>query len=161
MEYSLEKSIWNQDDCEQMDWHNASIYGMIIEQHPDTFSSNLLFDIDYIFQWVHPIPPDEFTFWVAPCTLIFKDVYDLILNIDYRGSALGKFKIDDLYLVSKIELSNNVFVYEWDIILQEGFIHLKSFGLEQIVRKYPMHIRGQVLDIEQREGISFGKTPCN
>ena len=158
MEYILEKPVWNEDDYEVMGWHDASIYGIVIENKPESFSSNLLLDIDYIFKWVNPIPPDDyFTFWVAPCTLVFKEAFNLIIDIDYRDYMLYPCEIADLYLVSKIEQSNNVFVYEWNIELQQGSIRLKSVGFEQIVKKYPMHVRGQLLDIDQRGGINFYK----
>lgn len=68
-------------------------------------------------------------------------------------------EIADLYLKRKVEQETNRFVYEWGIELQQGFINLKSYGLEQIVRKKPQHVQGQVLSLDERGGINFGRRP--
>ncbi|TDQ78322.1 hypothetical protein [Sphingobacterium yanglingense] len=67
-DYKLEKTIWTEYDYEQMGWHDASIYGFIFQNdNIDSTTTDLLFDIDYIFKWVHPVPPKgNFSFWVAP-----------------------------------------------------------------------------------------------
>lgn len=159
--FKLSKSTWTQDDFEEMGWHDANIYGLSIEQNEDDGSSDLLLDMDYIFKWVYPQPPAQtFTFWVAPCTLIFRNCYDLRIDFKTDGSALNLMEIADLYLSSKVEQETNRFVYEWHIELQQGTIALRSYGFEQIVRKYPMHVNTQVLLPEQRGGIHFGRTPC-
>jgi hypothetical protein len=63
-------------------------------------------------------------------------------------------------LKSKVEQETNKFVYEWTIELQQGQITLKSYGIEQIVRQQPKHVKGQVLTIDERGGINFGRKPC-
>lgn len=157
--FKLDKSIWTHDDFEEMGWHDANIYGLTIEKSEENWTADLVLDIDYIFKWVHPIPPAQtFTFWVAPCTLIFKVCFDL--DIDFQGGCLDLIEIDDLYLNSKVEQENNKFVYEWTIELQRGQITLKSYGLEQIVRQQPKHVHGQVLTLDERGGINFGRKPC-
>ena len=157
-QYILEKNIWTQDDFEVMVWHDANIYGMIIEKDEEQWQANLIFDIDYIFKWVHPVPPQEyFLFWVAPCTLIFKEVYDVKIKIDYRGGAFDLLEISDLTLVSKHEQETGVVIYEWQMGLQEGDIRFKSLGFDQIVRKAPVYTNSQVLILEERGGVSFSK----
>ena len=49
-QYILEKSIWTQDDFAVMGWHDANIYGMVIEKGEELWQGNLIFDIDYIFE---------------------------------------------------------------------------------------------------------------
>lgn len=157
-QYILEKSIWTQDDFDDMGWHDANIYGMIIEKGEEPWQGNLIFDIDYIFEWIHPVPPQEyFSFWVAPCTLMFKEVYDVKIDIDYRGGAFELLEISDLDLISKYEQETGVIIYEWQMGLQEGDIRFKSLGFEQIVRKSPVYTNSQVLSLEERGGISFIK----
>lgn len=157
-QYILEKSIWTQDDFDNMGWHDANIYGMIIEKGEEPWQGNLIFDIDYIFEWIHPVPPQEyFSFWVAPCTLIFKEVYDVKIDIDYRGGAFDLLEISDLDLISKYEQETGVIIYEWQMGLQEGDIRFKSLGFDQIVRKAPVYTNSQVLSLEERGGISFVK----
>lgn len=57
--FELEKSIWTHDDFEEMSWHDSNIYGLTIERNEDNFTTDFLLDIDYIFKWVHPIPPTQ------------------------------------------------------------------------------------------------------
>ena len=159
--YTLDKGIWTHDDFEEMGWHDANIYGMTIENSDNNWAADFLLDLDYIFQWVHPIPPAEyFTFWVAPCTLIFKNCFDLYINIESYGSALDLIEIDDLILKSKVEQEKNKFVFEWAIELQSGQIELKSYGFEQVVRQKPIHVRRQSLSLEERGGINFRRKSC-
>ena len=154
--FELDKSIWTHDDFEEMGWHDANIYGLTIERNEDDFTTDFLLDIDYIFKWVHPIPPIQtFTFWVAPCTLIFKQCFDLQIDFKTNGGCLDLMEVADLYLESKFEQEKNKFVYEWTIELQQGQISLKSYGLEQIVRQKPLHVERQVLTLDERKGINF------
>jgi hypothetical protein len=144
-----------------MGWHDANIYGMTIEKSIESWSADFLLDIDYIFKWVHPVPPAQaFTFWVAPCTLIFKECFDLHIDFHTNGNCLDLMEIADLYLKRKVKQETNKFVYEWTIELQQGQIILKSYGLEQIVRHKPYLVPEQVLSLDERGGISFGRTPC-
>jgi len=158
--FELDKSIWTHDDYEEMGWHDANIYGLTIEKNKDNWTSDFLLDIDYIFKWVHPSPPlQTFTFWVAPCTLIFKECFDLHIDFKTDGGSLDLMEIADLYMKGKVEQETNRFVYEWGIELQQGFINLKSYGLEQIVRQKPQHVQGQALSLDERGGINFGRRP--
>lgn len=157
-QYILEKSVWMQDDFEVMGWHDVNIYGVIIEKGEEPWQGNLIFDIDYIFEWVHPVPPQKyFSFWVAPCTLIFKEVYELRINIDQQGNTLELFDFDGITMVSKKKLDNGSTIYEWLLELHIGEIQFKSLGFEQMVRRAPIYTNSQVLSLDERGGISFNK----
>lgn len=157
-QYILEKSIWTQEDFDNMNWHDANIYGMIIEKQEGLENGSLIFDIDYIFEWVHHIAPLEpFTFWVAPCTLIFKEVYELRIDVDQQGNTFELFDFDSITMSSKKELDNGCTVYEWLLGLHIGEMQFKSLGFNQIVRKAPIYTNSQVLSLEERGGISFSK----
>lgn len=159
--FNLNKSVWTQDDFEIMGWHDANIYGLTIEKEESSWTADFLLDIDYIFKWVNPVPPAQtYTFWVAPCTLIFKECFDVNLNFETFGGSLDLMEIADLILVSKTEQEAGKIVYAWTIELQQGQIDLKSYGLEQIVRQQPLHVRGQVLSLAERGGVNFGRVPC-
>ena len=158
--FILDKSVWTQDDYSEMGWHDSNIYGFIIEKSEEDYSSDLLLDIDYIFKWVKPVPPGQtFTFWISPCTLVFKNCFDLQIDLDANGYSLDSLEIADLYLKTKTEQENNVFVYEWTIELQQGKINLKSLGFDQIVRQNPLLVQGQVLSLLERGGINFRRNP--
>lgn len=158
--FILDKPIWTQDDYEQMGWHDSSIYGLTFLPLDQFGTTHLVFDIDYIFKWVNPIHPKQnFSFWVAPCTLLFKDTFALTIDIDRRGGTTDMLEVADLYLVDKVEQETNKWIYEWTIELQEGRINFKSSGFDQIVRQKPIFTDGQVLTLEERNGISFSQTP--
>lgn len=158
--FKLDKNVWTHDDFEEMGWYDVKIYGFAVEKSEDEGTADLLLDIDYIFKWVLPIPPAQsFTFWVAPCTLIFKGCFDLQVDFRTGGGILDLLEIADLYLENKTEQEKNKFVYQWRIELQQGQITLKSNGLEQTIRQQPQHSGGQVLTLEERGGINFGRKP--
>ncbi len=154
------KLIWTQEDYEQMGWHDCSIYGLVFLPVEETETTHLALDIDYIFKWVNPLKPGQpISFWVSPCTLVFKDTFALTMNIDKKGGASDMLEIADLYLVEKVEQETNKWIYEWTIDLQEGWVNFKSSGFEQIVRQKPIFTNGQFLTLEERNGVNFSQTP--
>lgn len=155
----LEKSVWTHEDFNSMGWHDAAIYGMAFEKIDD-FRTDLLLDIDYIFAWVNPIPPSNtYTFWVSPCTLIFKDIRDF--KIEYqKDEYLDDIEIADINMICKPCPDKKIFYYEWNLDLHIGKITLKSEGYMQIVKQLPAHVTGQKITMQQRGGINFSKKPC-
>jgi len=158
--YLPERAIWTQDDFDQMGWHDATLHGLAIHERETAWGQleyDLLCDIDYLFQWVKPVPPSRyFSFWVSPCTLEFRDVSDLAIKMD-GGMPLT---ISGLELVGRQERRPNDWVYEWRLEFHYSMdIRLKSHGFEQVVRAAPVHSDGQSLDQEKRGGISYGMTP--
>lgn len=57
--HQLEKKIWTEADFPIMGWHDATVYGMLFQSDTSALSNQLLFDLDYIFQWIDPTPPDN------------------------------------------------------------------------------------------------------
>ena len=57
--YELEKKIWTEVDFQIMGWHDSPIYGLSFQSEPSTHSSELILDIDYIFQWISPPDPES------------------------------------------------------------------------------------------------------
>ncbi|GAO41773.1 hypothetical protein [Flavihumibacter petaseus] len=158
--FELEKFVWTQDDYGQMGWHDSSIYGLSFLPVNENGTAHLVLDIDYIFKWVHPIKPvRHFSFWVAPCTLVFKDTFGLTMNIDRRGGTTDMLEVADIYLVDKTEQERDNWIYDWKLDLQEGFISFKSSGFVQIVRQKPILTDEQVLTLKDRNGIGFSQTP--
>ena len=88
-DYELEKWTWTEKDFEQMGWHDATIYGLRLTE-------NLELDIDYILQWNQPdIEGFQFTFWVAPATLVFEKPIDLTFELTQSFDDKW-FEIDDI-----------------------------------------------------------------
>jgi hypothetical protein len=144
-EYELEKWIWTEKDFKQMGWHDATIYGLRLTE-------NLELDIDYILQWNQPdIQGFQFTFWVAPATLIFERVTDL--RFELTQSFDDKWmEIDDINMET-VEYKN-----AWTIITQQGNISFKAESYQQIIRKRPTFQLGQSIPYDERDGISFDLT---
>ena len=158
--YGLEKSVWTQDDFEIMGWHDASILAMQTIVNEERQSLDFFLDIDYIFKWIYPIPPEEeYSFWIAPCTLLFEESFDLNINIETGGDALYDLEIADIELMSTTEKNGRI-IYDWEIELQQGRITLKSLGYKQIVRKQPIFTKSLYISMEQRGGVSFSCMPC-
>jgi hypothetical protein len=77
MTYVLEKNLWTEADFEVMGCHDATFHAVAV--HGEDY--RLFFDLDYIFQWNAPVPPEpHFTFWIAPVTLVFEGVQDSKFN---------------------------------------------------------------------------------
>jgi hypothetical protein len=82
--------LWTESDFEIMGWHDSNIYAVAFS--PEKFE--IAFDIDYIFQWVHPKQNETcFSFWVSPATLVFKNVYDVEFHIELYD---GRLEIDSI-----------------------------------------------------------------
>lgn len=158
----LKKSIWTESDYKVMGWHDSTVHGMAIFGDAENYTSELVLDIDYIFQWVTPNPPDKhFTFWITPCTLVFNDVFDLKINFETGLIYPIEMEIADLVRLDTVELPNGSLTNEWKIeISMVGEIAFKATGYTQYVRMQPIHQASQELSLAIRKGISFERTSC-
>ncbi|HVI46759.1 MAG TPA: hypothetical protein VM802_17910 [Chitinophaga sp.] len=139
--YELEKSIWTETDFELMDWHDSQIYKMAL-------AADLELDIDYIFKWNQPdIEGLPFTFWVAPATLVFKDVK--VLSFDFDVLMADVFEID--YIERQI-IENQI---TWLIATQRGHIEFFCRGFDQYIRQKPLLQFGQTIPFKERRGCSL------
>lgn len=149
-QFKLDKHILTEADFDNMQWHDNPI-------HAITFSDNfeLLLDIDYIFEWI--LKGKKYIFWIAPCTLIFENVDDLIFDV---GPTTPGFTIDLITKENPQESKNRDHInrdteFDWTIEMQEGVITFKSVGYKQYVRQLPKLLRAQKLPLQQRGGLSF------
>jgi hypothetical protein len=152
--YQLDKWLWTESDFEIMGWHDSNIYAVAFS--PEKFE--IAFDIDYIFQWVHPRQNETcFSFWVSPATLVFKNVYDVEFHIESYDGGLEIDSINreciDTPSIGKDE------EWIWNIECQEGQIKFRSTGYKQYIRAKPV-CGGQRLNLETRK-ISFHSESTN
>lgn len=150
----LTKSIWTEDDFDQMGWHDNRIYGIAFGMK----ESEIIFDIDYILEWTEAAEEEEtnFKFQIAPSTLVFRNVYDFYIS----SSIISDMKIEDIYRSKPARPKNAAYVkeqieYEWTIETTSGEITFISVGYKQILRKAPVLQSTQQIDLLQRGGISF------
>lgn len=100
--YILEKRTWSHADFKEMGWHDSNIYRMAL-------NSDLVLDIDYILKWNQPdLEGMPFTFWIAPATLVFKNITDLKFDIDLGFD--DSFEIDDVKRVQSETIFNGPFL---------------------------------------------------
>lgn len=154
--FLLDKSIWTEEDFEIMGWHDSLIYAISLGK-----DFEFIMDIDYIFKWVHPNEDGKhFKFWVAPCTLIFENVYDL--KSDFDISEPFELEIADITRDNPKRPSNAEYIqreteYDWKIETQQGEITFTSVGYKQVVRQLPIFLEGQTIGLDARNGISFSR----
>jgi len=150
--YKLEKEIWTEKDFDVMGWHDAivwSIYG-----NEETYE--FFMDLDYIFQWVHPVEPEKyFHFWVAPVTMVFENAHTIDLDIT---SQLGRIEVADLHMENpRLTPNGKLIQHTYRFNCQEGEISINATGFKMYVRKPPKYGRAQSLSFEERGGISFDR----
>lgn len=140
MIYHLEKSIWTESDFDKMSWHDNHIYKIRLTE-------DLELDIDYILEWNQPdFEGLPFTFWIAPATLVFKDVKNL--SFDFTILSEGSFEIEDIERVNQ---------NQWTIITQQGDIQFTSDTFEQFIRQKPSFQFGQIITYTERNGHSLDR----
>ena len=153
--YTLEKAIWTERDFDTMGWHDATIHGIGFD--PEKYE--LLFDIDYIFAWVNPEPPAKhFTLWVAPSTLVFRNVCNVRCDIETSDGLEildlsrkdPKTPVNAEYIVDKTE-------WTWILDTTRGEIQLNAVGFHQYTREKPKRMSRASFPLAERGGISFEK----
>lgn len=138
------KHIWTDADFDEMGWHDSRVYSLSFPDENFEFS----LDIDYIFQWVQPTDI-SFQFWVSPCTLVFKDVTDLKVDIDFSNSiTVSIIGIER----SSVRMSQNGKAIIWKYIIEtdKGILTFLSTGFRQYVRDNPSLSNSQDLGRTER-----------
>ena len=85
---------------DRFSWHDNLIYGLHF-RCPDpergVWRSDLVLDIDHIVEWVRS-KDGQVRFRVAPATLVFHDVGDLRIDVDFKGQgeALNELSIAEI-----------------------------------------------------------------
>lgn len=141
MTYKLEKRTWTDADYDKMGWHDNRIYKLAVNE-------DLEMDIDYIVKWNQPdIEGLPFTFWVAPATLVFKNISHL--KLDLSMELYNSFEIEGI----EREEENN-----WSVILRQGVIQFTSPGFVQYIRQDPSFQFEQSISYIERYGYSLDRT---
>jgi hypothetical protein len=154
-EYEIEKWVWTESDFEIMGWHDSQIHALAFL--PEDFE--IIFDIDYIFQWVHPgLNETYFKFWIAPATLVFENVYDLEFDLESYNVELeiDNIRREDARRPHNAQYIGREIDWLWIIECQEGEIRFRSVGYKQFIRALPQLRKAQTLDLKTR-GFSFAR----
>lgn len=138
-----EKGKWDESHFEKMTWHDCKIYAMTFE--PD--KQELIFDIDFILKWVEPKNEEtDYNFWVAPANLIFKNVYDLNINLSSVDVIIDDLNRENAAIPKNAAHIKEKLEFDWIIETTNGSIVFKSVGFEQYLRKEPIFSNKQYLD---------------
>jgi hypothetical protein len=114
-----------------------------------------MLDIDYIFKWVLMKNKKHYQFWMAPCTLIFENVYNIAFESEHTTLIIDNISKENPQVPKNAGYIGKETEYDWIIETTVGEIAFKSVGYTQYVRQSPTLLRSQEIDMQSRGGISF------
>ncbi|MGS2765235.1 hypothetical protein [Sinomicrobium sp. M5D2P9] len=138
------KEIWSEADFEEMGWHDSHI-------HAISFPNNdleLSLDIDYLFKSILDDTSSLYNFWVSPCILLFFNVLNLKISIDFQNT-IGLDILDINRLNPRLSPNGKMTLWDFEIVTEKGYIKFESSGYRQVVKKQPMLSQSQVLNREK------------
>ena len=141
---------WSDSDLESMEWHDVHFHAQAA--FPEVYEYR--FDIDYIVQWLCPVPPAKaLAFMVAPATLVFEHVSALDISL---SSQSGDLSLKDLRREDEQRIPAAVrSTWRWILEFNEGVVSLRGTGFRQYLRRSPLLSNAQRLDDATRGGVSF------
>jgi hypothetical protein len=141
---------WTETDFDHMSWHDNHVHGLQIRSGEDGFGE-VVFDIDYILEWLPPVDGVHYRFRIAPATFTFRNVANLRLHVDYASHAVGPFSIGDVKR-TPIDSQTGARYFEWNIDLNspEGSASFHASGFAQVLRGPAQLTTAQWLDPPQR-----------
>lgn len=79
---------YTEADFDQISWHDCHVYGIQLrtgDPASNDWTSDLVFDIDFIVDWICKVGGGA-QFRVAPAALVFHEVSDLRIAVDWGAS---------------------------------------------------------------------------
>ena len=140
---------WTTEQFDSMSWHDNHVYALRLEEG-EWGSGRLTLDIDYIMEWVKI--ESKVNFRVIPARLIFLEVSELRMNLDYSAAsaAHGPFSIHAI--THRSEDRQRYVAQIWNIAINwpKGEFEFMASGFEQIARGNPILCDEQRLGRDQR-----------
>jgi len=149
--YTPEKLFFTDEDFATMGWHDNPVRALAFGRE----ARELSLDIDYIFKWEEPLPEEKhYRFWISPATLVFEDVLELSIQHEfYCGlTLLGIEREEYKKEVSPIFSKK---LWKWKLDCVEGGWDISASGFRQFIRRPPVLVKEQGLDLADRGGYSF------
>ena len=150
----LSKATWTDADFEIMGWHDCRVRAISVGEYEDDTlpPARLLLDLDYIVRWVQPKPPaKQFTFWIAPATLVFEQAWGITGRL---GPLHELLEIADVHRLDPPDSQQDPL---WHVEGQNFDLRLRAPGYRQHIRRSPQHVDIQWLTLAQRGGLSFAE----
>ena len=145
---------------EDAKWHDNKIHGFFFRQ--EKFVSDIVFDIDFILEW---LCKETCKFKIAPASLVFHNVTDLRIVIDwgdsdFQRSVMGMHIVEIKRNIVKTRMKFPEY-YKWNIELSDKHseINFGASGFTQYLRSEAIWTDKQFLTIEQRENACFPYSP--
>jgi hypothetical protein len=147
----IDQSKWTTADFEALSWHDCHFYGFRLEER-EHGTAELEFDIDFIVEWLcHDDRPWEFR--VAPATLVFHNIFDLRVELDYAavGAGMTAFTIAGIERET-LSFPNGHSSFRWRLPVNwpSGVMTFDSPGFTQILRRPPVLVNRQCLEPDER-----------
>ena len=138
------KEIWSEADFEQMGWHDSHIHAISFPNK----DLELSLDIDYLFKSIPDDTSSLYNFWVSPCILLFFNVLNLKISIDFQNT-IGLDILDINRLNPRLSPNGKMTLWDFEIVTDKGYIKFESSGYRQVVKKQPILSQSQVLAREK------------
>lgn len=138
------KEIWSEADFEEMGWHDSHIHAISFPNE----DLELSLDIDYLFKWILDDTSGLYNFWVSPCILLFFNVLNLKISIDFQNT-IGLNILDIKRLNPRLSPNRKTTLWDFEIVTDKGYIKFESSGYRQVVKKQPIISQSQVLAREK------------
>ncbi|MGI5923170.1 MAG: hypothetical protein ACOX9E_04435 [Lentisphaeria bacterium] len=140
---------WTDADFESLCWHDNHVHGFAIREG-EFGSGQLVLDIDYILEWLCEADK-TCRFMLAPADLVFQEVTNLEIRVDYKGMAMGPLSIGEIRREGT-ELTEQFGRYRWTIVFNfpEGEIVFLASGFVQELRAAPVESSRQCLTWQER-----------
>ena len=135
--------------AEDWSWDDDWIHGFFLrEPEPDRqlWHSELVLDIDHIVEWMKPDEAGLIRWRVAPATLVFHDVSDVRIGIDFSRHWPGNLiLLPSIHLIEAVPVSSSPGYrgpprFAWRIVLNEppeGEVALVATGYTLTLRDEP------------------------
>ena len=148
-------TVFTEADFDRLSWHDNAIYGFSIDNDIARWKSDLVFDIDYIVEWLCGVGRTA-QFKIAAATFTFHHVTDLQVNIDWGDSGM-QIAVAEMTLghiarqrVEKQLICLDRPYYRWTLRLNSprpgGEINFGASGFTQILRQAPILCDEQKLE---------------
>lgn len=133
-------------------WHDNPIHSFrVIEKKHGV--GDLILDIDYITEWLSS-EDDKYNFKIAPTDLIFEDISDLEISLDYKSCSAGITppSIHEIRREPKV-YKNGYKSFDWYIEINwpsNCYIKFSSPSFKQKLRKKPILSDKQIISSNTR-----------
>lgn len=79
---------YTEADFEHLSWRDCHVWGLAFRTtHANDPASELVFDLDFILEWICGADGKVSRYRVAPVTLVFQEVTDLRIGLDWGTSG--------------------------------------------------------------------------